>query len=436
MNILMYTLRSIAYMLTDMYSLLLLLLLGVILYTKNIKTVLIQKTVLGDEVNSPFELTISQIVIGIFGGVLASIIMAYFGVIFYETSGIYVLFLISILLMSWKPRKICFSYSAAILGILSMLNSYAASFMGMKKIKFLDIDIPSMIALVAILHIVEGLLVMVDGSRGAIPIFSKKGENIIGGFALRRLWPLPIAFFILLNSIDILSIENGSPMPNWWPILNTSIPEKILMNSVVALVSFYGVLGYNSITFTKSKEKKALSSGIFIMTYGLAMLLFAQISHKNMLIKIISIISMPIFHEIMLIIQQYMEVKKEPKYISNGEGIMVLDVAPNSLAENMGIESGDLLLEINNEYIKTELDIKEIINRKIIDTIKIKVKKNNGNVKELLKENVYGVNKLGAILIPKTINEDKQLLDSVGQSFTEILEKIKEKKDDFKDGDE
>ncbi|QBD85809.1 PDZ domain-containing protein [Clostridium tetani] len=436
MNILMYTLRSIAYMLTDMYSLLLLLLLGVILYTKNIKIIAMQKTVLGDEVNSPFELTISQIVMGIFGGVVASIIMAYLGVIFYETSGIYILFLISILLMSWKPRMICFSYSAAILGILSILNYYIASFMGVEKIKFLDVDIPSMIALVAALHIVEGLLIMVDGSRGAIPIFSKKEEHIIGGFALRRLWPLPIAFFVLLNSTDILNGGNVSPMPNWWPILNTSIPEKMLMNSVVALVSFYGVLGYSSITFTKSKEKKALSSGAFIVAYGIIMLLIAQISGRNTFIKIISIISMPIIHETMLIIQQYMEVKRDPKYISDGEGIMVLDVAPNSLAENMGIESGDLLLEINNENIKSELDIKEVINRKIIDRIKIKVKKDNGNIKELLHENVYEVNRLGAILIPKAIKKDEHILESAGRSFAEILEKIKEKQDDFKDGDE
>lgn len=436
MNILMYTLRAIAYMLTDIYSLLLLLLLGVILYTKNIKVVTMQKAVLGDKINSPFELTISQVVMGIFGGTVASIIMAYLGVVFYETSGIYILFLISIILMNWKPRMICFSYSAGILGILSMLNPYISSFMGIDKIKFLDIDIPSMIALVAVLHIVEGLLVMIDGSRGAIPVFSKKGKDIIGGFALKRLWPLPIAFFVLLNSTDILNLGNGSPMPNWWPLLNISIPEKLLMNSVVALVSFYSILGYSSITFTKSKEKKALSSGIFIMAYGIIVLLFAQIAQKNIIIKAISIISMPIIHETMLIIQQYIEVKKDPKYISNRDGIMVLEVIPNSLAENMGIESGDLLLEINNENIKTELDIKEIINRKIIDSIKIKVKKNNGNIKEILRENVYGFNRLGAILIPKAINKDEYILESGERSFANILEKVKEKQDDFKDGDE
>lgn len=436
MNILMHTLRSIAYMLTDMYSLLLLILLGVILYTKNIKTVTMQKTVLGEKVNSPFELTISQIVIGIFGGTVASIIMAYLGVMFYQTSGIYILFLISILLMSWKPRMICFSYSASILGILSILSYYITLFMGVEKIKFLDIDIPSMIALVAVLHIVEGLLIMIDGSRGAIPVFSRRKEQIIGGFALRRLWPLPIAFFVLLNNAELLNSSNNVPMPNWWPILNTTVPEKILMSSVVALVSFYGVLGYNSITFTKSKERKAVSSGLSIMTYGVIMLLIAQISGRNTFIKIISILSMPIIHETMIVLQQYMEIRKEPKYISNDEGIMVLDVAPNSLAANMGIESGDLLLEINNENIKSEWDIKEIINRRIIDSIKIKVRKNNGNIKELLHENAYGVNKLGAILIPKSTKKEENILKPAENTFSEVLKNAKEKQDNFKDGDE
>ena len=34
---------------------------------------------------------------------------------------------------------------------------------------------------------------MVDGSRGAIPVFTKREDKIIGGFSFSRYWPIPIA---------------------------------------------------------------------------------------------------------------------------------------------------------------------------------------------------------------------------------------------------
>ena len=54
--------------------------------------------------------------------------------------------------------------------------------------------------LVGVLHIIEGSLVMIDGSRGAIPVFTNRDNKIIGGFALKRYWALPIAILILLSA--------------------------------------------------------------------------------------------------------------------------------------------------------------------------------------------------------------------------------------------
>ena len=47
--------------------------------------------------------------------------------------------------------------------------------------------------MIAVLHFVEGLLVITDGSRGTVPVFSKREDKIIGGFIMKRYWALPIA---------------------------------------------------------------------------------------------------------------------------------------------------------------------------------------------------------------------------------------------------
>ena len=39
---------------------------------------------------------------------------------------------------------------------------------------FLNVDILSLMTFVGVMYILEGLLIIVDGNRGAIPVFTKK----------------------------------------------------------------------------------------------------------------------------------------------------------------------------------------------------------------------------------------------------------------------
>ncbi len=80
------------------YSVIVLLLLSLILYRKNRKTIIMQKMIIGQKVTTAFELTISEVVLGIFAGTAASLIMSYLGIFFREDSAIYLIFLISMFL--------------------------------------------------------------------------------------------------------------------------------------------------------------------------------------------------------------------------------------------------------------------------------------------------------------------------------------------------
>ncbi len=95
MDILLITLKAVAYLLIEPYSVIVLLLLSLILYRKNRKTIIMQKMIIGQKVTTAFELTISEVVLGIFAGTAASLIMSYLGIFFREDSAIYLIFLIS-----------------------------------------------------------------------------------------------------------------------------------------------------------------------------------------------------------------------------------------------------------------------------------------------------------------------------------------------------
>ena len=199
----------------------------------------------------------------------------FLGLVFDENSNIYLLFMVSLFFMAFKPRFICFSYSGAVLGLASLVFKYAAIILNMPKLDIINIDILTLMTLVGVLHIVEGSLVMLDGSRGAIPVFTNRDNKIVGGFALKRYWALPIAILILLSSATSDLVAGQSLMtPQWMPTIRGDIVSRILKNSIIASIALYGVIGYSSITFTKTKGKKSLFSGALIMGYGVLLTAF------------------------------------------------------------------------------------------------------------------------------------------------------------------
>lgn len=430
MDILLSTLRTVAYALVEPYFVIVLLLLAFVLYRKNRKTIIMQKMIIGQKVSTAFELTVSQIVLGIFGGVMASLIMSYLGILFSEDSGIELIFLVSMFFMFLNPRFICFSYSGAALGISSLIFLQLSKMLNIPHLNFLNIDIPALMAMVAILHLVEGFLVMIDGDRGYVPVFTNRDDKIIGGFVLQRYWILPIALFVMLSSKSLSGIaQGGTPMPNWWPLVKTSIPKYILNTAIITLIPFYGVVGYNSVTFTKTKKEKKITSGIFIIIYSLILFVLSQLAVINIFFKILVLAFAPIGHEAMLYIQKYLEIKGDPRYISNEEGIMVLDVAKDSIANEMGIKSGDLLIQVNDKEIKSEEDIVKSIGQ-MYGHISFKIKNDMGRLKTVTYDRLTSYEKLGIVFVPKNVPREASIVKIKSEKFQDILDKIKNKDKD------
>ncbi|MBD7911111.1 MULTISPECIES: PDZ domain-containing protein [Clostridium] len=424
MDLIIYTLRSVAYVIVEPSLMIMLIILGIVFYSKNRKLVAMQRMVIGEEVNSSLELTLSQIVLGIFAGILASIILSYLGVIFDENSGIEFLFMISILLMFIKPRLVCFSYSGAILGGISLIFSYF-NIKTSDGTALFNLDIVMLMTFVGVMHIVEALLVMFDGSRGAVPVFSNKKGKILGGYAFGRYWILPVAIFIAYRTISSGGVGTDSiGTPEWWPILRYDNIVNLVKSAILSLSPLFGVLGYSSLTFTRRKREKAVSSGIFILAYGIILVLVAQLGSLGMIGKIAVIIFAPLAHEGMLVIQRKIEEKRIPLFVSDESGIAILDVVPFSKAHEIGLKAGDRIVSVNDKVIDTEADIYSII-KESLNCLNLKIKDKAGEIKEfsLKQENNR---RLGVVLVPKFVDVGK-IVSFDNDKFSEVLKNIKDK---------
>ena len=424
MELVLNTLRSLSYVVVEPSLLIMLAILGLLFYFKNRKVATMQKIIIGEELTSPLELTLSQIVLGILAGILGSIIFTLLGVTFTDTSGIQLLFVLSILLMFVKPRFICFSYSGAILGAIGLIVSYIYKLLGSTN-TFLDIDIMSLMTFVGVMHIVEALLVMFDGDRGSLPVFTNKNNNICGGYALNRYWMLPIVIFIAYSMSGNSDIASGSvATPGWWPIMRSDYMSTLLATSVLGAMPLFGMVGYSSITFSRSKREKKVSSGLFILAFGVFLTLAAQLCKFGIVAEICVIVLAPVGHEFMLYMQRKKEEKRDVLFISDESGIAILEVIPYSELYELGIRAGDKIIKVNGDKVISEKDIYEKAKR-INDNLKLDILLRNGIEKsiELKNKDERG---LRALLVPKSVNKEN-VVPLNQDKFSEVLDEARNK---------
>lgn len=427
MNLIMHILWNISETLVTSSAIIILLAMFFYLYSKNKKTVVMQRMILGGSVNSSIELTLSQIVLGIIGGAIASILLGTIGVVFDENSGIIFLFYISLVLMMINPRYICFSYSGALLGLVSIviriLNSVGIGFNGQE---FLTVDVMYIMMFVGILHIIEGFLVMIDGDRGAIPVFTEKNGKILGGYSFRRYWVLPISIITIIgvNEVKFWNSDILTEIPKWWPIIKFSSSMVLPATLGLVLLNFFGVIGYSSLTFTRSKREKAIVSGIHILSFGVILTLVSQISRFGIIGEAIVIVFAPISHEIMLKIQVIEEKRRTPKYISDEKGLVILEVAEDSKFNEFGIDIGSKIITVNDQNVDSELEMYSIIKENLYNAI-FNIIDSKGNIKQIKFRHKKN-SRLGIVVVPKHV-EKKDAIEIDDSSFKEVLDKIKEK---------
>lgn len=423
MSLFIYTLRSISGAIVTPPLIFLLVSLLIILHLKNKKVVAMQKIILGGSVNSSIELTLSQLVLGIIGGCIGSLILTGLGVMFEDNSGIWYLFIISILLAFIKPRLICFSYSGAILGFTNVIFRSLSVIQPQFSVD-LNIDILYLGTFIGVFHIIEGLLVMFDGDRGAIPVFTNRDGKILGGYALKRYWVLPIAIMIAvtMNHSTLSYATESIQNPDWWPVIKSPSGLELLTSSIISICPFYTMLGYSSVTFTRNKREKALSSGIYISIYGAILIAMSQFAKVGIFGEMFVLAFMPFAHELMLRLQAKSEEKRKPKFVSDDEGLVILEISADSKVKEFGIDVESKVLSINDKSINSEGDVYLILKENLYNAI-LKVKDSNGIVKDInFRHNK--ASRLGILLVPRNVNKE-DVVPIEDDSFKNVLNTIK-----------
>ena len=298
---------------------------------------------------NPYIATISSIVYGMFGGLIATVAFIYLQVYLVPMDFLYIL-VVTIILALIDTRFVCFAYGGGMVVLSNLIFGFPR------------VDTNDLMLLVAVLHIIEAILIILNGNhQSQVRYFTKEYETI-GGYTFNRIWPLPLVLFV--GDIMIKPI------------------------TIIALLT------YGDFTISNYPRKKTIKSGIILLIYGLILLVTCKIMISPYFPPLLAIVG----HELIIQINKYKEKTRAPLYDNPKEGLRVLDVMNKSVAKEVGISEGDIILEINDTKIE---DPKDLIHIEVTKPSKYKLRFFSTR-KGLVNKTYQGKKKtLGMITLPR-----------------------------------
>jgi hypothetical protein len=353
----------------------------------------IEQTMLGSRLSLKDKMS-SSLFNGFIGGLFGSFLVVLLGITI-ETytpnsqgvfaSGITYIWIIAILLAMVNVRYLCFSYAGGLVALTSLVFGFP------------NVNVPGLMALVGILHLIESLLIWMDGHSYSVPIFVKKSSGkIVGGYIMNRMWPIPLVLTALAFPLALgISNISGEIMPSWWPLLTQQQAFSYVMFFVPV------VLGYGDIALTQAPEQRCRKSAYRLAAYSLILIILSIIAARLQIFAFIAALFAPVAHEALIIWGKREEEEGKPLFDGSGDGICVLYVRENSIGKEMHIEAGDRVLGINNNAMHSESQLAEFL-ATYPTYIWLEVKKPNGSIKTLEWQNYReGIKNLGILIVPR-----------------------------------
>lgn len=276
--------------------------------------------------------------LGLFGGIAGSFLMVVAGVSL-NNIGIGFLWILAITLFLINPRYLCFSYAGGLLSLSYLLFGFPM------------VEVPQLMGLVAILHLVESFLILLSGHLGALPVYAQGKDKVVGGFTLQRFWPIPLVVMFLVPVASVPGLaQDLIAMPNWWSLIRSPLAQE--PNVLYTMLPVVAALGYGDLALTDTPGAKSRWSASRLATYSIVLLLLSISASYWAWVAWLAALFGPLGHEYLIIRGQKRELEGEPLFSPPEEGVMILDVHPGSPAARMGLVSGDIIYHVNGYLVR------------------------------------------------------------------------------------
>ncbi|QGG49232.1 PDZ domain-containing protein [Heliorestis convoluta] len=299
------------------------------------------------EQESAWRPIVIAIVYGVFGGIIGSSLLIFFGITITEAGFLY-LWPVALLLMLINTRYLCFAYAGGIISLVAIIFGWEA------------VSVAQIMGLVAILHMVEALLIYFTGHRSSVPVYiAHRNGSTVGGYNLQSFWPIPLMVLTLVAIPEDSGLAtSGMAMPSWWPLIAPPPmePEIGYMLLFVPLPIVAG-LGYGDLAVTRPPREHSRLSAFMLGLYSLILLGLALLASFAPSLAILAALFGPLGHEALILWTQRRELSGKPYFNSSPWGLRILSIAEGSPAQKLGLQTGDIIGRVNGYDVKTRSDL-------------------------------------------------------------------------------
>lgn len=286
---------------------------------------------------------------GTIGGVVGSILLTFVGVTFNQLGFEYI-WPLALILMAFNMRFLCFAYAGGLVALSNVLFHWPV------------VNVPQVLALVAILHITESFLIAVSTRHSATPLILRlTSGRLVGAFSLQNYWPLPLVLMMAIASDSSTAALSVFSTLDWWPLLPQLSPPPAGHHWLYATLPVVAALGYTDIAVTMPPAKRRRESALHLAMYSVLLLCLALLSVKHPWLQLLAALVSPMGHELLIQMDNRRETSGLPCYVPPRRGIMLLDTVLDTPAYRMNLQSGDILLAMDGREINNGYELAEVL---------------------------------------------------------------------------
>ncbi|MBB5150244.1 PDZ domain-containing protein [Ureibacillus thermosphaericus] len=239
---------------------------------------------------------------------------------------------------------ILFALSMAAIILMNILNwSFQLLGLTIQGVNVLEGTAVTCALVAGLLLMAESRLMKKYGLYYASPIIEKSKRGLHGvAFFTKKIWLLPIFFVIPGQAIDAY-------FP-WWP-------QFSLNHQQFTLILFPAIIGFQQKTRRSLPLNvyPKLSRAIFIL--GELVLIGGLVGYFYPIVAVVTVLVGAFLRLIISYIYKVRERRDVYAVSARPNGVMIAAVLPNSPAEKMGLQAGEVIRKVNGMEVHNELEL-------------------------------------------------------------------------------
>ncbi|MGM0876481.1 MAG: cell division protein [Bacillota bacterium] len=207
-------------------------------------------------------------------------------------------------------------------------------FVGLSKTNYASLSI-----LAGLMVVAEGVLIYRTAHKNTSPFLKTSTRGLpIGTHEANRTWMLPLLFLVPGGALT-------SSLP-WWPVLTINGEPFLLM-----FIPFF--IGFHQRIQGSLPKESIKVTGIRVVWLGVLTLIVSVISIWFTVAAFVAVFIAMVGREYITIRQRVNDDSASFYFSKRDHGLMILGILPQSLAEKMNLQVGEMVMKVNGNAVKT-----------------------------------------------------------------------------------